>query len=116
MDDELSPQLTRNGPTAVALDDSHRPPVVIMVDELRASFRDDGRRMNASGELRRLDDGEVGGRCDGGWSACSRARAEADRARPLADLICCGAAADCGIASASRATANAGRTLACSGM
>jgi len=60
-DEELSPQLTRSGPTD-AFDDSHRPPVVIMVDELRASFRDEGRRINASGELRRLDDGDEGGR------------------------------------------------------
>lgn len=115
-DDVLSPQLTRSGPTD-ALDDSHRPPVVIMVDELRASFRDDGRRINASGELRRQDDGEDGGRWDGGWSACSSARADADRARPLADLCCgCCWAADCGIASASRATASTGRAVACSGM
>lgn len=121
MDDELSLQLIRSG--AVALDVSHRPPVVIMVDELRASFRDDGRRMNASGELRRLDDGDDGGRWDGcGGSDCNRARAEADKARPqetpdnfgclLADECWAG----CGTASANLATASMGRAVACNGM
>lgn len=133
MDDELSPQLIRSG--ADALDDSHRPPVVIMVDELRASFRDDGRRMNDSGELRRLDDGDTGGRwwCDGG-SACNRARADADRARPPAPTsfcclpatakddsehcCCAGRVSSCcsSAASASRATASTGLAAACSGM
>lgn len=134
MDEELSPQLIRSG--ADALDDSHRPPVVIIVDELRASFRDDGRRMNDSGELRRLDDGDTGGRwwCDGG-STCNRARADADRARPPAptsfccllttvkddsEHCCCiGRASSCccsSAASASLATASTGRAAACNGM
>jgi len=121
-DDELSLQLIRSGAVA-ALDDSHRPPVVIMVDELRASFRDDGRRMNASGELRRPDDdGDDGGRCSGsgggGGSACNRASADADRARPPPTSFCClpVAAVGFGAASVNLATASMGRAVACSGM
>lgn len=104
------------------MDDNHRPPVVIMVDELRASLRDDGRRMNASGELRRLDDGDGGGGgrwCDAG-SACNRASADVDRARaPTTGFSRFPVATASGgefCASVNPATANMGRAVVCNGM
>lgn len=115
---------------ALAADDSHRPPVVMMVDELRANLREDGRRMNASGELRRLDDGDGGGGCAAcGRSICNSARADADRARPpaligfwrnrLADCKDCGGgggACTRPSTAASPATAKIGLAVACNGM